>query len=381
MVLGFLPHGGSISESSKVRKRRRAEEEEAYAKMKASGKFLAHLELAIDGGLTCETRHLYKFRRIVPAITACVVTFLNIRQVVAVNLSFFSIDRSKVNDRLNLTEIILARWGHPHRFAAEELVACFEVVGLAALCCGVCMTLTQMYCGRSEFGRWLATARLFLISLPELKYFSAMRLMQHLLPYMIVQEFKAMIQDLKDRRMEGERAPRIVLEVVLFVLFRILIFIFGFDAFIVKFRTATEWASTVSLLSFLKITIFLNQTLGIVQVERITLQRLLLFIFGGEDNIVSPGEDRLMLAYVARLFERIWSDPLSSRFNAFVVSMTFRDDDLQRLMLNERAISVPGYGSRSNTDLSCHNVQQANFVLPKMTPNARPNKSMLDGLM
>merc|ERR1712008_57654 len=142
------------------------------------------------------------------------------------------------------------------------------------------------------------------------------------------------------------------LEVVLFVLFRILYFVFGFDAFIVKFRAATDWLSTVSLMSFLKITIFLNQTLGIVQVERITLQRLLLFIFGGEDNVVSPGEHRLMLAYVARLFERIWSDPLSSHFKAFVVSMTFRDDDLQRLMLNEQAICVPGYGRPFTPDVN-----------------------------
>jgi len=351
--------------------------------MKASAKFLGHLELAMDGGLTTRTQELYKFRRIVPAITACVVTLLNIRQVVAVNCSFFSIDRSQVLDRLNLTEIILARWGHPHRFAAEELVAIFELVGLAALCFSVLMTVVQMCCSRSEFGRWLATAQFFLISMPELKFFSAMRLLRHLLPYMIVQECKAMIQELKDRRMEGEGIPRLVLEIVLFVLFRLLIFIFGFDAFIVKFRTATAWASTVSFLSFLKITIFLNQTLGIVQVERITLQRLMLFIFGGEDNIVSPGEDRLMLAYVARLFQTIWSDPLSSRFKAFVVSMTFRDDDLQRLMLNERAISVPGYGMPESVPPKRHFfsyplAEQASSVSPKETDTVQPPSKSTD---
>merc|ERR1712141_926310 len=102
-----------------------------------------------------------------------------------------------------------------------------------------------MVYGRQEYFRWFATARLFLSDLPELKYFSAMRLLMHLLPYVIVQETQAMLSDFKDRYSKGEKKSRMILEALVFVAIRLLVFTFSFDAFIVKFRAAAEWASVV----------------------------------------------------------------------------------------------------------------------------------------
>merc|ERR1712232_802144 len=93
-----------------------------------------------------------------------------------------------------------------------------------------------------------------------------------------------------------------------------------------------------------KVLLFLNQMLGVVQLDRYTIARLEEFIFGGEDNDISPGEEAVMKAWTARLFETIWADHVPLR--AFALSISFNDADFQRLMLNERRIPLPALSPR-----------------------------------
>jgi len=331
------PLSKRLFESRDVRTRIIKEQAELYDKMESKDhQILETLELARDGGLVFEAGRLYTPMRIIPAVVACVCIVLNVSQLVTENYKFLTMDHDHVEDRFNLSEILCARWGVANRLAAEKLVACYELVAVAYLCIMMFCTILQMVYGGSEFCRWLATARLFLADLPELKYFSAMRLLMHLLPYVIVQESQAMLSDFKDRHSKGEKKRRMFLEALVFVAIRLVVFIFGFDAFIVKFRAAAEWASVVRFTSFIKIAVFLNQTVGIVQIERITMQRVMLFIFAGEDSIMCGEESQLMQAYLARLFEKIWTYPSSRWPQKLAVSLTFADRDFQGLMLNER---------------------------------------------
>jgi len=337
MDVGLLPRGKALFESREVHRRRQLEKAEIFNKMQAKDQLFSQLELAADGGLKEEAGQLYTPMRIIPAMTACVCTVLNVYSLMVENYKFLTTNHDGTADRLNVSEILVARWFGVHRHAAEKLVASFELLGVAYLFTMTGCSVLQIVYGKSDFRRWLATSRLFLANLPELKYFSAMRLLLHLLPYVIVQESQALLQDFKDRAGKGEKKSRMILEALVFVAIRLLVFVFGFDAFIVKFREAADWASVVSFMSFVKIAIFLNQAVGIVQIERITMQRLMVFIFGGEDSIVSGGENRIMQAYMARLFQKIWTSA-SSSWQALAVSLTFADRDFQSLMLNERSV-------------------------------------------
>mmetsp|Transcript_94431 Transcript_94431/g.182107 ORF Transcript_94431/g.182107 Transcript_94431/m.182107 type:complete len:345 (-) Transcript_94431:144-1178(-) len=336
MDIGLLPRGRKLLESREVHRVRRMEQAEMYTKMQAQDQLFNHLELARDGGLLFEAAQLYKPARIIPAIVACFCIALNVQQLVVQNCQLLTTDHDNIKDRLNLTEILMARWGMAHKHTAEKLVACYELVAVAYLCTLTIVTTLRILYARSGFGRWFATARFFLGDLPELKYFSAMRLLQHLLPYVLMQESQALLQDFKDRYNKGEKMPRMILEALSFVAIRLVVLVFGFDAFIVKFRAASEWASVACFMSFIKTAAFLNQTVGIVQIERITMQRVMIFVFGGVDSIINGEECRVMQAYLARLFEKIWTSPSSSWRQALVVSLSFQDQDFQSLMLNER---------------------------------------------
>merc|ERR1740123_3009214 len=53
-----------------------------------------------------------------------------------------------------------------------------------------------------------------------------------------------------------------------------------------------------------------------------------------------------MMAWWARLFERIWTMPSNGPVQAFATSVSFNDADFQRLMLNEKAIEIPALPRR-----------------------------------
>ena len=63
--------------------------------------------------------------------------------------------------------------------------------------------------------------------------------------------------------------------------------------------------------------------------------RLFRFIFGGQDARVSTEERFIQRMYLGLLAERIWENPKLSLTQKLVVMVTFDDDDIQRLVLQE----------------------------------------------
>mmetsp|Transcript_36739 Transcript_36739/g.83122 ORF Transcript_36739/g.83122 Transcript_36739/m.83122 type:complete len:400 (-) Transcript_36739:114-1313(-) len=345
MSIGILPAG--IFESRAVRKTRLYEEESMFEKIHSTSKYFGHLELAVDGGLAREVETLYTHARLVPMLVNVIVVIVNLVRVLEDDISFLRKDTDIATDQTFLTKAFLLSLGLPDCFEAEDLVAWFEITGIICL---VLLGITHLVFSRkhrSRFVRWLCVARIFREVIPELKYFSAMRLLCHVTPYVALRELKSLVADMRDRASQGEKPLRNVLELVSFFVVRAVIFAFGFDAFVVRFRKVSTHVGVLDSASIIKVTVFLNQVLGVVQLERFTMRRLSQFVFGGEDNNISAGEDRVMMAWWARLYERIWTMTNCGPLQAFATSVTFNDEDFQRLMLNEKAVEMPPIALRS----------------------------------
>jgi len=121
---------------------------------------------------------------------------------------------------------------------------------------------------------------------------------------------------------------------VWFLLSRVLIVIVGMDAFLVKYRACAKYAiGTAKISDFVHCFLFLNQLLGVVHLNTFTTRRIATFVFGGEDRIVDRQEQNLLLAWGAKLFQKVWQRHGPAR--SLCIYITFSDMDMQKLLLSE----------------------------------------------
>merc|ERR1719375_1446314 len=88
---------------------------------------------------------------------------------------------------------------------------------------------------------------------------------------------------------------------------------FGFEAFLVKIgRVPAPGVGPTASLGFwanrrsaVQVAVFLNQILGVVQLNVFTEERLFQFIFGGTDNFIGPHEKRRKFVWEALLSEDV----------------------------------------------------------------------------
>merc|ERR1712070_654141 len=120
-------------------------------------------------------------------------------------------------------------------------------------------------------------------------------------------------------------------------------FIIGFDAFLLKFREAVVFADIplatgVQSSSFLGILAFLNQMLGILDVNKFAIDRMFLYVFGGEDCAMSHHEALKVQVWHGMLAREMWrceskkAGPAVLRFAALMMSYTHFD--FQKLTLD-----------------------------------------------
>merc|ERR1719203_1805876 len=80
--------------------------------------------------------------------------------------------------------------------------------------------------------------------------------------------------------------------------------------------------------------LFMVQLLGIVQIHIYIQQRLFLFIFGGEEAVLSKRHHAIMLTWQAMLAREMWKKTTIIRFMSFMLS--FNDFDFQKVVLTDR---------------------------------------------
>merc|ERR1712151_52373 len=186
---------------------------------------------------------------------------------------------------------------------------------------------------RSPCRRWNGVAAVFLEILPELSCFSAMRLMQNIVPGKLSPDLTGHIH--RVRRYSAAGAYLLAFwKTAWFLLSRLFILIVGMDAFLFKFRACAKHAiGTSSFSDFWVCFVFLNQMLGVVHLKRFTLDRIAIFVFGGEDGIVDSKERSIILAWWAKLMQQIWWR--HGPFHGLCIYITFSDMDMQSLLLSE----------------------------------------------
>lgn len=182
--------------------------------------------------------------------------------------------------------------------------------------------------------RWCAMTRIFFQGLPQISCYSGMKLLHFLQPWVITKDLCSILYN--------GPAGDVWWRVPEFIILRVLFFVVGFDLFCVRFRaTWTSVSVTDEELTFqdlVRCVLFVKQVLGIVQVDVLVRERLLLFIFAGEDSVLNSEERSTMMVWHAMVAEEIWIE-CTAKSNVFgifkflVIMMSWSDEDVQKLVL------------------------------------------------
>jgi len=292
------------------------------------GKLFAYITISRDGGFSRIDR-LWTPVRVLLAAIKIFMTTLNCRRILAVGS--FNIASSKVpDDGLYITELIDQQLFH-FGFSAPAIIASFELMFVLFVFWQGFACLVAVLKPRTECRRWIAVTGLFAEVISELGCFSAMRLMQNIVPGKLSPDLMGHIWRLQR---EEDRLWKAVLSSAWFLLSRVLIVIVGMDAFLVKYRACATYAiGTAKISDFVHCFVFLNQLLGVVHLNTFTKRRIATFVFGGEDGIVDRQEQNLLLAWGAKLFQKVWQRHGLAR--SLCIYLTFSDMDMQKLLLSE----------------------------------------------
>merc|ERR1712039_722581 len=198
---------------------------------------------------------------------------------------------------------------------------------------------------RSHRLRWYAAQHLFFDIIPMISVYSSLLMLFPVAP-------KVLIQDLLTR-LFYRHSKTYYVDLIWFVVSRMLCFIIGFDSFLVKFReganqfivsTPESDKTEFQFGYFIGAAMLLNQILGVVQLNWMIKERLFRFVFAGEDGIMTRGELVKKNTWNAQIAETLYTS-YSMYVDKLAMLLTFSDDDFQRLTLHERQ-------SRKDVDVS-----------------------------
>jgi len=314
------------------------------------GKFFGNLKLSDTGGIT-EVKRLFKWTRYFTATVFVVLLVLNTHNLLRNDLRALGAEESLFGLELMLHEQYLFRAFH---VTPEFLIAVFELaclvwhVGVITVCLAYARfpknsvlrfahlwSFSPAVSGEELlYSRWNAIARVFREELPPLQAFSAMRTLQYITPGVLTPEVQAQLARLQ----RGKARPlRKVVKLAWFIGLRLLYLFFGAEAFLVKFRLAAQELrlASESLRSLIPIFMFLNQMLGIVQLNLYTNDRLFRFIFGGVDNFVDKSERRRMRVWNTSFEKAAWDTFQDTPWRFLALSLTFNDVDFQKMVLDD----------------------------------------------
>mmetsp|Transcript_25501 Transcript_25501/g.71133 ORF Transcript_25501/g.71133 Transcript_25501/m.71133 type:complete len:343 (+) Transcript_25501:121-1149(+) len=302
----------------------------------------AFLQLATDGGFS-EVKDLYTHSRWLSAMVLAIFVLYNVYTVLVQDMSFIHSpaeavkqlggDVHKINDAYYFSEWIMQGFtqliGMDNSIAAVQILGGLELAGLAMYFLSLLYCSLQITCCKG-FKRWFAVQLICWDTLPVLSTYSAMKLLNNVVPSVLVARFYDIIAQLSEAS-EKKRIFPAVLELVWWVVKLVFSFVIGFDTFLMKLRIVAAYAGSSS--GLLPCIQFLVQVLGIVQLGPFVRKRLFVFIFGGEDGIMQQEEIELMDTWNSLLARRMYFDLTKMQF--FATMLSFSDEDFQSLVLNE----------------------------------------------
>lgn len=214
------------------------------------------------------------------------------------------------------------------------LICAIELLLLALLVAKAVTLFVYSFIADLERARWTNACKFWWEVLPELTSFSAMRLLHCATPSVVLADVFSFAAYAGPRAELDGYATGFRLWLV-FTLKKLMCLVIGIDAFLFKVRVAYSDIHKDELgpWSFLSLTMFIVQILGIVQLSMFVRDRIFLFIFGGEDSIMQPAERALKSIWQAMVVRKVCQ--LFEWHKATAILITFDEDDFQKLVLNE----------------------------------------------
>lgn len=299
--------------------------------------FFEKLGIAHDGGLS-EVRSLFVMTRFLWAGINIGCLMLNV-SILGISIMVALKDRPWVRDKdrhFSFVNGVAFVW-MDKEVKLSVYIAFIEIVGLAVLVgkCVQCMFQAFLWMTRSPALGWHAVSDLFFQLIPSLASFSSLRLLSTVNPAIFISRLNIEIAGVIARHGEFLAFP-----VWLFLFSRAVYGVLGLDAFLSKFHEAARNSeeNPYSATALVGLAGFLNQMLGVVQVNRYVRWRLMVYIFGGQDGYIDPKEEVRLLAWHAMLANQIWilsKEKVFSRLWFCAVMLSYSDHDFQRLTLNE----------------------------------------------
>jgi hypothetical protein len=298
--------------------------------------FFGDLQLSKNGGLF----DIHKLAQVkvgnwIGMTSFLVMGGLNIIKMILGNIRIIQGQEKPLHTKIFLS---LNLTGNSPRVA----VAVFELLGLAYFFYQILKHLYTFYkslpatsegpraMAIAKFHKWNAAAKILHHELPSMKSFSSMRVVQYVIPSVMLPDFKAI------RMQKKKKSLRKKLQAYSwFFLVRLCFLVIGFEAFLVKFSEASLYLENVSVNSGIKMALFLNQMLGVVELNMFLRKRLFFFIFAGVDNVMDKAERRRMAVWEAGFVMKSWEHFEGNFMKFFAYTLTFNDSAFQELSLTE----------------------------------------------
>jgi len=239
------------------------------------------------------------------------------------------------------------------------LMATFEVSWIVASILDCFRKLWLFSASTCEFTAFTSLRRLFQEALPHLSAFSAISLIAKAHPSLIMHEYDEYLAKSRCRQCCAGSAmlsvwfflTRFVLAAIAVSAFAVKVVATGLKLISPSVGPVFKWAAVVALL---------NNCMGCITVGRLLEERILMFVFSGQDSEFQEDERALRNVYQCRVCREIWSafsqsdDPWGT-WKAIILLATLDHYDLQALLIEPVEIP-PSVGSpaRSLCDGASH---------------------------
>lgn len=310
------------------------------------GHFLGNVRLARDAGLFSLPADFANNKRFVGAGVFCAVLMINVKTLLMT--LFLPWPETLPIDMASRLAHFFGYPAHGMHYGGKA-VALFEILGLCYFLIMICYYVFHILHPphgkmksdpgqekvEQDYHRWYACYKLFRYYLPKLQTFSALGVLQYVMPAFIGANLSDLMSSCERKKYSK---GQIVMHLIIFVLVHIVFFFFGFEAFLVKLGNiypALE-AKHDEIPSLIAVFGFLNQLLGVVPLQVFINERLFKFVFGGPENFMGEKEERRMRVWEAGLQFKAYEKAGKNVPKYIAAALTFNDVDFQHCVLDPR---------------------------------------------
>lgn len=304
------------------------------------------LRIISDGGVTetltgtkdANTDPLWHWSRILSAASTLAFCIFNTYYIFDVCARQWQKDQEIEQEEEYLLSVSLSR--HVTQLLGQEDIkinpslVCMLEAGFVVMFWLSILYNCCLMCCKTGWERWHSVHTVLGLTVIELSSFSAMRLLMYITPKVFIAELSAKLF-LVEKPQYGAAVKQI--------LFGVLCFIVGFDAFLTKFRTAAihfiVHKPVMTLDAFYGAVMFLKQMLGIVELNWVMKRRVFQFVFQGPKDKMSD-EDLVKIDIFNSWVAKTIFDRYPGIVDKVSMMITFSDDDFQQMVMSEKTVKA-----------------------------------------